>query len=184
MADDDVSPSGSGDAPAVDARMLSNAARALREAGGVIPDSGITQPAASADLGQIGPYRILEQLGEGGMGSVYKAEQRSPIKRLVAIKVIKLGFGSREIIARFESERQALALMDHPNVAKVLDAGTTDTGRPYFVMEYVPGKPITRFCDDEKLSIPDRLRLFRRAILVSNMRDGEKVESGPVYRAR
>jgi serine/threonine protein kinase/Tfp pilus assembly protein PilF len=108
----------------------------------------------------IGPYRVLEQLGEGGMGVVYKAEQRSPIRRTVALKVIKLGFDTREVIARFDSERQALARMDHPNIAKVLDAGTTDTGRPYFVMEFVGGKPITGFCDDNKLPIRDRLALF------------------------
>ena len=109
---------------------------------------------------QIGPYRILEVLGEGGMGSVYKAEQRQPIRRVVAMKVIKLGFDTKDVIARFESERQALARMDHPNVAKVLDAGTTDTGQPFFVMEYVPGKPLTRFCDDMRLTIPQRLELF------------------------
>jgi serine/threonine protein kinase len=86
--------------------------------------------------GTIGPYRILELLGDGGMGSVYKAEQRSPVKRFVALKVIKPGFDTREVIARFDTERQALARMDHPNIAKVLDGGSTDTGRPYFVMEY------------------------------------------------
>src|SRR5690348_3487690 len=100
-----------------------------------------TDPAAAAHLAsrpeRVGPYTILELLGEGGMGEVYKAEQRVPIKRVVAIKIIKLGFNSRQIIARFESERQALARMDHPNVARVLDAGVADNGRPYFVMEYV-----------------------------------------------
>src|SRR2546423_13913067 len=85
---------------------------------------------------QIGPYFIEQLIGEGGMGSVYKAEQREPIRRVVAIKVIKLGMDTREVITRFDSERQALALMSHPNVARVLDAGATDTGRPYFVMEY------------------------------------------------
>ncbi|MGH7179660.1 MAG: serine/threonine protein kinase, partial [Tepidisphaeraceae bacterium] len=114
-------------------------------------------------LQQIGPYRILELLGSGGFGEVYKAERRVPMRQTVAIKVIKLGFDTKEIIARFNSERQALARMDHPNVAKVLDAGTTDTGRPYFVMEYVPGEPITLFCDAKKLSIKDRLELFKQA---------------------
>jgi serine/threonine protein kinase len=109
---------------------------------------------------EVGPYHILEAIGDGGMGTVYKAEQRRPIKRLVALKLIKAGFDTREVIARFESERQALARMDHPHIAKVLDAGTTDLGRPYFVMEYVPGVPITKFADDHKLSIRDRLELF------------------------
>ncbi|MGH7179178.1 MAG: serine/threonine protein kinase, partial [Tepidisphaeraceae bacterium] len=112
---------------------------------------------------QIGPYHILGLIGEGGMGEVFKAERRSPMRQTVAIKIIKLGFNSREVIARFESERQALARMDHPNVARVLDAGTTDAGRPYFVMEYVPGDPITKFADDNKLSIKDRLLLFTQA---------------------
>src|SRR5688572_32632758 len=96
-------------------------------------------------LERIGPYHIEELLGEGGMGSVYKAQQREPIRRTVAIKVIKLGMDTREVIARFESERQALALMDHPNVARVIDDGATETGRPYFVMEFVAGEPITSF---------------------------------------
>ena len=109
---------------------------------------------------QIGPYRILELLGEGGMGEVYKGERRHPIRQTVAVKIIKLGFNSREIVGRFESERQALAMMDHPGIAKVLDAGTTDTGRPFFVMDYVAGKPITTFCDENRLSIQDRLTLF------------------------
>jgi serine/threonine protein kinase len=112
---------------------------------------------------QIGPYTILELIAEGGMGSVYKAEQRQPIHRIVAVKVIKLGMDTREVIARFESERQALALMDHPNVAKVLDAGATETGRPYFVMEYVRGEPITTSCDRHKLTMPQRLELFTQA---------------------
>src|SRR4051812_44313787 len=112
---------------------------------------------------RIGPYHILELLGEGGMGEVYKAEQRAPIKRTVAIKIIKLGFDSREVIARFESERQALARMDHLNIARVLDAGVSDTGRPYFVMEYVPGRSIIQFADDNKLSIKERLGLFMQA---------------------
>jgi serine/threonine protein kinase len=109
---------------------------------------------------QVGPYRILELIGEGGMGEVYKAERRHPIRQTVAVKVIKLGFDSREIVGRFESERQALAMMDHPGIAKVLDAGTTITGRPFFVMDFVAGKPITDFCDENRLSINQRLRLF------------------------
>src|SRR4051812_9858332 len=109
---------------------------------------------------QVGPYRIIELIGEGGMGEVYKAERRTPIQQTVAIKIVKLGYDSREVVKRFEAERQSLALMDHPAIAKVFDAGATDTGRPYFVMEYVAGKPITTFCDDERLSIGDRLKLF------------------------
>jgi serine/threonine protein kinase/Flp pilus assembly protein TadD len=112
---------------------------------------------------QIGPYSILSLIGEGGMGTVYKAEQRAPIHRIVAIKIIKLGMDTREVIARFESERQALALMNHPNVAKVLDAGATDAGRPYFVMEYVAGEPITTFADRHKLTVRQRLDLFTEA---------------------
>ncbi len=112
---------------------------------------------------QIGEYTILGLIGEGGMGSVYKAEQRTPIQRIVAIKIIKLGMDTREVIARFESERQALALMNHPNVAKVLEAGATETGRPYFVMEYVQGEPITAFADQRKLTVKERLELFDQA---------------------
>src|SRR5438045_990929 len=107
----------------------------------------------------IGPYRILEKLGDGGFGSVYKAEQRQPLRRMVALKLIKAGFDTKEVIARFNSERQALARMDHPNIAKVLDAGSTNVGRPYFVMDYVAGLPITMFADQNRLSIKDRVRL-------------------------
>jgi serine/threonine protein kinase len=109
---------------------------------------------------RIGPYHVLEHLGGGGMGEVYKAERRSPMRQIVAVKVIKLGFDTREVIARFESERQALARMDHPHIAKVLDAGATDTGRPWFAMEYVAGQPITKFADANKLTIRERLLLF------------------------
>ncbi len=109
---------------------------------------------------QIGPYKLRELLGEGGMGSVYVAEQEKPVRRKVALKIIKPGLGSREVISRFESERQALALMDHPNIARVLDAGTTDNGLPYFVMELVKGLPITEHCDTQKLGTRDRLELF------------------------
>ena len=116
----------------------------------------------SCQVGQsYGRYRTLRVLGEGGMGIVYLAEQQEPIQRRVAVKVIKLGMDSKEIIARFESERQALALMDHPNIARVLDAGTSKSGRPYFVMEYVPGIPITEYCDQHRLSSRDRLELFQ-----------------------
>ena len=110
---------------------------------------------------KIGRYKLLELIGEGGMGLVYLAEQAEPVKRRVALKVIKPGMDSKEVIARFESERQALALLDHPNIAHVFDAGTTATGRPYFVMEYVKGMSIIRYCDEHKLSIEQRLKLFR-----------------------
>jgi len=108
----------------------------------------------------IGRYRLLQRIGEGGFGSVWMAEQTEPVIRRVAVKIIKQGMDTREVIARFEAERQALALMDHPNIAKVLDAGATDTGRPYFVMELVKGKPVTQFCDEWQLDTEQRLLLF------------------------
>lgn len=111
---------------------------------------------------QIGPYKLLEVLGEGGMGVVYVAERRKPIRTRVALKLIKPGMDSHSVIARFEAERQALALMDHPNIAKVLDAGTTENGQPYFVMEYIKGVPITDYCDENNLSTERRLDLFRQ----------------------
>jgi serine/threonine protein kinase len=108
----------------------------------------------------IGPYELLEQIGEGGFGVVYMAAQQQPIRRKVALKIIKPGMDSRHIITRFEMERQALAMMDHPNVAKVLDAGQTASGRPYFVMDLVKGLPITEYCDQAQLSLRERLSLF------------------------
>jgi serine/threonine protein kinase len=109
---------------------------------------------------KIGHYKLLQQIGEGGCGVVYMAEQEQPIRRRVALKVIKLGMDTKAVIARFEAERQALALMEHPNIAKVLDAGATDTGRPYFVMELVRGIKITDYCDQNNLSTEQRLDLF------------------------
>jgi serine/threonine protein kinase len=109
----------------------------------------------------IGPYKLLQQLGEGGMGVVFMAEQTEPIRRTVALKIIKPGMDTRRVIARFEAERQALAMMDHPNIAKVLDAGTTETGRAYFVMELVKGVPITTYCDEKQFSLRQRLELFK-----------------------
>ena len=100
----------------------------------------------------------MEQIGEGGMGVVFVAEQGQPVRRKVALKVIKPGMDTKTVVARFEAERQALALMDHPNIAKVLDAGTTDSGRPYFVMELVRGIPITEYCDQNKLTDPRATR--------------------------
>jgi hypothetical protein len=107
-----------------------------------------------------GRYKLLEQIGEGGMGTVWVAEQTQPVRRKVALKLIKAGMDSKSVLSRFEAERQALALMDHPNIAKVLDGGTTESGRPFFVMEYVKGVPITKYCDDARLSIVERLALF------------------------
>ena len=110
----------------------------------------------------IGRYSLMEQIGEGGFGVVYMAAQEQPVRRKVALKIIKLGMDTRQVIARFEAERQALAMMDHPHIAKVLDAGATDTGRPYFVMELVRGIPITEFCEENRLAIKERLELFLR----------------------
>jgi serine/threonine protein kinase len=140
------------------------------------PDSFLAEPVAefgaTVDLSStetpliekpgtvIGAYKLLEQIGEGGMGVVYMADQQVPIRRRVALKIIKAGMDTRQVIARFEAERQALAIMDHSNIARVLDAGATDSGRPYFVMELVRGVPITQFCDENKLSVRDRLELF------------------------
>ena len=126
-------------------------------------DSALTSAMSSDDeqIGaKIGPYKLLQQIGEGGMGTVYMAEQTEPIARKVALKIIKPGMDSRQVIARFEAERQALALMDHPNIAKMLDAGTTEAGRPYFVMELVKGVSIIQYCDDHRLDPRQRLELF------------------------
>jgi serine/threonine protein kinase len=119
---------------------------------------------------QIGPYRILERLGEGAMGDVFLAEQKAPVRRRVALKIIKFGLASRDVIARFELERQTLALLTHQNIARIFEAGATEDGRPYFVMEYVPGF-VTRYCSERRLDIPARLRssadLRRRATRTS-----------------
>jgi serine/threonine protein kinase/formylglycine-generating enzyme required for sulfatase activity len=119
---------------------------------------GTAELASSSE--RIGPYRVLDVLGEGGMGIVYLAEQTHPVRRKVALKAIKLGMDSREVLTRFEAERQALALMNHPNIAQVYDAGHDDDGRPYFVMEFVPGTPLTKYADEHKLDIRERLLLF------------------------
>ncbi|MEJ2647782.1 MAG: serine/threonine-protein kinase [Sedimentisphaerales bacterium] len=111
---------------------------------------------------KIGNYELLELIGEGGMGLVYLAQQKEPISRKVALKIVKLGMDTKQVVARFEAERQTLALLEHPNIAHVFDAGTTDSGRPYFVMEYVEGISITKFCDEHKLSIEERLKLFSK----------------------
>jgi len=121
-----------------------------------------SSPAIEGPGTMIGHYELLELIGEGGMGLVYLAEQKEPVKRRVALKIIKPGMDSKHVIARFEAEKQALALLDHPNIAHVFDAGTTETGRPYFVMEYVKGLSIVKYCDDRKLNIEQRLRLFEQ----------------------
>ena len=129
----------------------------------------VTGPAVDSTVGTVlseGPgtvidkYKLLQLIGEGGFGAVYMAEQREPVKRRIALKIIKLGMDTKQVIARFEAERQALAMMDHPNIARVLDAGATETGRPYFVMELVKGVSITEYCDTENLTTKDRLDLF------------------------
>jgi serine/threonine protein kinase/Tfp pilus assembly protein PilF len=121
--------------------------------------TSVISPLSEAPGTVIGPYKLLQQIGEGGMGVVFMAEQTEQIQRTVALKIIKPGMDTRQVIARFEAERQALALMDHPNIAKVLDAGTTDTGRPYFVMDLVKGVPITEYCDQQHLPVRARLEL-------------------------
>ncbi len=105
-------------------------------------------------------YRLIQPLGEGGMGTVWLAEQREPVKRSVAVKLIKAGLDNKAVVARFEAERQALAMMDHPNIAKILDGGLSESGAPYFVMELVKGTPLTEYCDAKKLNLSERLKLF------------------------
>ena len=111
-------------------------------------------------VGPAGRYRILQRIGEGGFGVVYMAEQTEPVRRRVALKILKAGMDTHQVVARFEAERQALAMMDHPNIAKILDGGETDQGRPFFVMELVRGTPITKYCDREQLDTGARLGLF------------------------
>jgi WD40 repeat protein/serine/threonine protein kinase len=130
-----------------------------------LPPAGPTTPRASEPRAEaagavVGPYKLLEEIGEGGFGVVFMAEQTEPVRRKVALKVLKPGMDSRQVVARFEAERQALAIMDHPNIARVFDGGTTPSGRPYFVMELVRGIPITDFCDQNRLPVHKRLELF------------------------
>jgi serine/threonine protein kinase len=123
-------------------------------------DGPSARPTTEGPRSRIGPYRLIRKVGAGGMGAVFLAEQERPVRRTVALKVIKPGMDSAQVIARLEAERQALALMDHPNIAKFLDAGTTDSGRPFFVMEPVEGVPITDYCDQNRLNPKERLELF------------------------
>jgi WD40 repeat protein/serine/threonine protein kinase len=122
--------------------------------------SGRPRPSPEGPGSRVGPYKLLQQIGEGGMGTVWMAEQAQPVQRKVALKVVKPGMDSANVLARFEAERQALALMDHPHIAKVLDAGATDAGRPYFVMELIKGVPLTHYCDERRLTPRQRLALF------------------------
>jgi serine/threonine protein kinase len=141
--------------------FLDRPVAAVVDTGPFVPapgDEGAT-PSEPAG-GVVGPYRLLEQIGEGGFGVVYMAEQQHPVRRKVALKVVKPGMDTRQVVARFEAERQALALMDHPNIAKVLDGGEAPGGRPFFVMELVRGVPVTDFCDQNRLGVRDRLGLF------------------------
>jgi WD40 repeat protein/serine/threonine protein kinase len=124
------------------------------------PTAGLEFKGEEGPGARIGHYKLLQKIGEGGMGVVYMAEQEEPVRRRVALKIIKLGMDTRQVVARFEAERQALAIMDHANIAKVLDGGATETGRPYFVMELVQGVPITEYCDKNKLPAKERLKLF------------------------
>lgn len=121
---------------------------------------GIHSGRVGPSIDRIGPYRFVRRLGEGGFGEVHLAEQEQPVRRLVAVKIVKPGMDSRQVIARFEAERQALALLNHEHIAKIYDGGTTEHGRPYFVMEYIEGTPITQYCDEQRLSIQQRLELF------------------------
>ena len=129
-------------------------------AGAMTAPPPVLPPLGEGPGSRIGPYKLLQEIGEGGMGKVYMAEQVEPVRRRVALKIIKPGMDSAQVIARFEAERQALALMDHLNIAKVLDAGATGSGRPYFIMELVSGVPITKYCDDAQLNPRERLELF------------------------
>ena len=131
-----------------------------------MPTEGVPNPFLIEGIGTViaGRYTLLEVIGEGGMGSVYMAQQDEPVRRRVALKLIKPGMDSRQVIARFEAERQALALMDHPNIARVYDGGTTDTGRPYFVMELVQGDTITKYCDQHRLAPPAPSRAVRAGL--------------------
>jgi serine/threonine protein kinase/WD40 repeat protein len=145
----------------VDALLAAHHSRLLAQPDLPAPDLSLAKAIVSEGPGDhIGRYKLLQKIGEGGCGIVFMAEQTEPVQRRVAVKVIRLGMDTEEVVARFEAERQALALMEHPNIAQVLDAGATPTGRPYFVMELVRGVPVTKFCDDNRLGTVQRLQLF------------------------
>src|SRR5262245_18880050 len=133
----------------------------IRVGGDDMSAGTIDEPSIAQSPGTcVGPYKLLEKIGEGGFGVVYLAEQTEPVRRKVALKILKPGMDTRQVVARFEAERQALAIMDHPNIAKVFDGGAARSGRPYFVLELVKGVPITEFCDQNKLTPRQRLELF------------------------
>jgi serine/threonine protein kinase/tetratricopeptide (TPR) repeat protein len=148
------------DAPAGNAGEFQPPDAARRVDDGSPPTASLHDPAGAVGTVIAGKYKLIEPIGEGGMGTVFLAQQTTPVKRQVALKLVKAGMDSKAVLARFEAERQALAMMDHPNIARVHDGGVTDTGRPFFVMELVKGVPITRFCDQRKLSPRERLELF------------------------
>src|SRR5256884_37410 len=147
------------EAPAADPPSPSGG-RAAGRAGDERVSPTIDDPVRERPGSVIGPYKLLEQIGEGGFGVVFMAEQTQPVRRKVALKLLKPGKDTRQVVARFEAERQALALMEHPHIAHVFDGGATTSGRPYFVMELVRGVPIVDFCDQEHLSVRRRLELF------------------------
>src|SRR5262245_37139143 len=146
--------------------QLEELLQAHREAGSFLQEPSalraatIDEPIRERPGAVIGPYKLIEQIGEGGFGVVFMAEQQEPVRRKVALKVLKPGMDTRQVVVRFEAERQALALMDHPNIAHVFDGGATESGRPYFVMELVKGEPITDYCDEHELTPRERLELF------------------------
>src|SRR5579864_1643367 len=144
------------ESPAAELPLPLGGAGAEVKAGATVDDPPVMEKPGTV----IGQYKLLEQIGEGGFGVVFMAEQTQPVRRKVALKVLKPGMDTRQVVARFEAERQALALMDHPNIARVFDGGATDAGRPYFVMELVRGVPITDFCDQNNLPVHERLELF------------------------
>ena len=134
----------------------------------------IDTAAAAAGDDDFGRYQIVRPLGEGGMGTVYLAEQREPIRRVVALKVVKLGMDTGQVLARFANERQALAMMDHPNIARIFDAGATPKGRPYFVMEYIEGVPITQYCDSKRIASRPTAGTFSRSMPRGSTRAPER----------
>jgi WD40 repeat protein/serine/threonine protein kinase len=152
----------------IEARLAAEEAAAISGESASEPQAGAAQDATLQSVAErsegpgsiVGRYKLLQQIGEGGMGVVYMAEQQEPVIRRVALKIIKLGMDTRQVVARFEAERQALALMDHPNIAQVFDGGATENGRPYFVMELVRGPPITKYCDEQRLTTRERIELF------------------------
>ena len=152
-----ASQTGSSTLPTLDADPTSDTSGSATPPG---PSSASGASRTTTGLKSIGPYRLLQKLGEGGMGQVWLAEQTAPVRRQVALKLIKVGMYDDAVLKRFQSERQSLAIMNHPAIAKVFDAGATPDGQPYFVMEYVPGLPITEYCDGKRLRIRERLELF------------------------